>query len=65
MSRKMKTNHQLSNLMLWSNFLSCVFYSASYPYVYAETVKAVTNLFHQLRTNRLLLGSRIVQHALE
>ena len=43
MTRKMKTNHQLSNLMLWSNFLCCVFYSASYPYVYAETVKAVTN----------------------
>ena len=39
----MRTNKQLSNLMLLSCFLSGVFYSASYPYVYAETVKAVTN----------------------
>jgi hypothetical protein len=29
--------------MLLSCFLSCVFYSASYPYVYAETIKAVTH----------------------
>lgn len=29
--------------MLSSCFLSGVFYSASYPYVYAKTVKAVTN----------------------
>lgn len=39
----MRTNNQLSNLMLLSCFLSCVFYSASYPYVYAETIKAVTH----------------------
>ena len=37
------SNKQLSNLMLLSCFLSCVFYSASYPYVYAETIKAVTH----------------------
>ena len=40
---KMRSNKQLSNLMLLSCFLSCVFYSASYPYVYAETIKAVTH----------------------
>lgn len=39
----MRSNKQLSNLMLLSCFLSCVFYSASYPYVYAETIKAVTH----------------------
>lgn len=33
---------KLSNLMLLSSFLSTVFYSMSYPYIYAETVKAVT-----------------------
>lgn len=40
--KKLRTNKQLSNLMLLSNFISCVFYSASYPYVYAETLKAVS-----------------------
>ena len=32
---------RLSNLMLLAGFLSMLFYSASYPYVYAETVKIV------------------------
>lgn len=32
---------RLSRLMLLAGFLSTLFYSASYPYVYAETLKAV------------------------
>lgn len=32
---------KLSNLMLSANFLSTLFYSMSYPYIYAETLKAV------------------------
>ena len=36
------SNRQLSNLMLISNFVCTLFYAMSYPYVYAETVKAVT-----------------------
>lgn len=33
---------RLSNIMLLSGFLSTVFYSMSYPYIYAETVKYVS-----------------------
>ena len=33
---------RLSDLMLLSNFLSTLFYSASYPYIYAEIVKAIS-----------------------
>lgn len=33
---------RLSNLMLLANFLCTIFYSLSYPYVYAETVKVVS-----------------------
>lgn len=33
---------QLSDLMLLANLLSGIFYSASYPYIYAETIKVVT-----------------------
>lgn len=36
-------NKKLSNLMLLSNLLCTVFYAMSYPYVYAETVKAVSH----------------------
>lgn len=32
---------RLSNLMLLSNLFSTLFYSASYPYIYAETLKIV------------------------
>lgn len=35
----------LANLMLFSNFLSTLFYSTSYPYIYAETVKAIPRQF--------------------
>lgn len=33
---------RLSNLMLFSNFISTLFYAASYPYIYVELVKTVT-----------------------
>lgn len=36
---------RLSNLMLLAGFLSTLFYSASYPYVYAETIKIVPASF--------------------
>lgn len=35
----------LSNLMLLANFTSTLFYSTSYPYIYAETVKVVPKSF--------------------
>ena len=38
-------NKKLSNLMLIANFISCLFYSASYPYIYAETLKIVPKYF--------------------
>ena len=38
----------LSKLMLLANLLSTVFYSLSYPYIYAETVKVVPKQFISL-----------------
>ena len=37
--------HKLSNLMLFAGFLSTLFYSASYPYIYAETIKVVNEKY--------------------
>lgn len=37
----MTDNKKLSNLMLLANFISTLFYSTSYPYIYAETIKVV------------------------
>lgn len=38
-----KVNYRrLSNLMLLANLISTLFYSASYPYIYAELMKCVT-----------------------
>ena len=37
----MTDNRKLSNLMLFANFISTLFYSTSYPYIYAETIKVV------------------------
>lgn len=46
MSNLLKNNSQelakLSRLMLLANFLSTLFYSTSYPYIYAETLKVVS-----------------------
>lgn len=36
---------KLSNLMLFSNFFSTLFYSMSYPYIYAETIKVVSRQY--------------------
>jgi hypothetical protein len=36
---------KLSNMMLLANFLSSLFYSMSYPYIYAETLKAVSTYY--------------------
>lgn len=36
---------RLSNLMLLGNFICTLFYATSYPYIYAETVKAVPRQF--------------------
>lgn len=38
-------NRRLSNLMLLANFISGLFYSTSYPYIYAETIKAVPRYY--------------------
>lgn len=36
---------KLSNLMMLSNFLSTLFYSMSYPYIYAQTCKVVPTYY--------------------
>lgn len=36
---------KLSNLMLLSNLICTLFYSMSYPYIYAETIKAVPHFY--------------------
>lgn len=36
---------KLSNLMLFGNFLCTLFYSMSYPYIYAETIKVVSRQY--------------------
>lgn len=35
----------LSNTMLLANFISTLFYSLSYPYIYAETIKVVPKFY--------------------
>ena len=52
-------NKKLSNLMLLANFLSTLFYSASYPYIYAETVKVVPKRFIGLESILYCLGAII------
>lgn len=36
---------KLSNLMLLSNLICTLFYSMSYPYIYAETIKVVPHFY--------------------
>lgn len=36
---------KLSKLMLSTNFICSLFYALSYPYIYAETVKAVSKVY--------------------
>ena len=50
---------KLSNLMLLSNFLSTLFYSVSYPYIYAETMKVVPHLYIGIEQILACLGTII------
>lgn len=38
-------NSKLSKLMLTANLISTLFYSVSYPYIYAETIKVVPHMY--------------------
>lgn len=48
---------RLSNLMLVSGFISCLFYSASYPYIYAELVKVIPTYYISLEQLLACLGT--------
>lgn len=50
---------RLSNLMLLAGFLSTLFYSASYPYVYAETIKIVPASFISIENIAMCLSTII------
>ena len=50
---------RLSNLMLLSNFLSTLFYSVSYPYIYAETIKVVPHSYIGIEQILACLGTII------
>lgn len=39
------TRQKLSKIMLGTNFICNLFYSMSYPYIYAETIKAVSRAY--------------------
>ena len=45
--------------MLWATFLSTLFYSASYPYIYAETIKVVPRQYISLESILYCLGAII------
>lgn len=49
----------LSNLMLLANFLSTLFYSVSYPYIYAETIKVVPHSYIGIEQILACLGTII------
>lgn len=51
---------RLSKLMLLSNILCTLFYATSYPYIYAETVKAVPHLYISLEQIMMCLGTIII-----
>lgn len=57
---KKKSLKQLSNLMLTAGFLSQLFYSFSYPYIYAETLKAVSKSYISLEQILACLGTIIL-----
>ena len=52
-------NKRLSNLMLLANFLSTLFYSVSYPYIYAETIKVVPHSYIGIEQILACLGTII------
>lgn len=39
------TRQKLSKIMLGTNFVCCLFYAMSYPYIYAETLKVVSSRY--------------------
>lgn len=39
------TRQKLSKFMLTTNLICCIFYSMSYPYIYAEMMKVVTHIY--------------------
>ncbi len=47
---------KLSNLMLITNFICDLFYALSYPYIYAETIKAVSKTYISLEQIISCLG---------
>lgn len=48
---------KLSNIMLLSNLICTLFYSMSYPYIYAETIKAVPQFYIGLEQILACLGT--------
>lgn len=50
---------RLSNLMLTANFLSTLFYSVSYPYIYAEMMKVVPKSFISIEQILTCVGTII------
>lgn len=50
---------KLSNLMLLSNLICTLFYSMSYPYIYAETIKVVPHLYIGLEQILACVGTII------
>lgn len=50
---------RLSNLMLAANFLSTLFYSVSYPYIYAEMMKVVPKSFISIEQILTCVGTII------
>lgn len=51
---------RLSNLMLLSNLICTIFYSMSYPYIYAETIKVVPHLYIGLEQIFACIGTIII-----
>ena len=54
--KQIKLKH-CSNLMLYANLFSTLFYSASYPYIYAELLKVVPRSYISLEEITACLGA--------
>lgn len=48
---------RLSNLMLVAAFISTIFYAASYPYIYAETLKVIPQVYISIEQIICCLGT--------
>lgn len=51
---------RLSNLMLLANLVSTLFYAASYPYIYAETVKVIPHYYISFEQILTCLGTIVL-----